>query len=84
MATGPPTYATGAILMLLIAYGLRAGEVAGLRLDDLDWTEERLQVRRPKPGPHPSLSAVARGVRTGDPALHPRGSSAASGKECCS
>ncbi len=39
-----------AILMLLIAYGLRAGEVAGLGLDDLDWTEERLQVRRPKPG----------------------------------
>ena len=39
-----------AVLMVLIAYGLRAGEVAGLRLDDLDWTEERLQVRRPKPG----------------------------------
>lgn len=39
-----------AILMVLITYGLRAGEVAGLRLDDLDWTEERLQVRRPKPG----------------------------------
>ena len=39
-----------AILMLLIAYGLRAGEVAGLRLDDLDWVEERLQVRCPKPG----------------------------------
>ena len=39
-----------AILMLLIAYGLRAGEVAGLRLDDLDWEEETLRVRRPKPG----------------------------------
>ena len=39
-----------AILMLLITYGLRAGEVAGLRLDDLDWVEERLQVRCPKPG----------------------------------
>ena len=39
-----------AILMLLIAYCLRAGEVAGLGLDDLDWTEERLQVRRPKLG----------------------------------
>ena len=39
-----------AVLMVLIAYGLRAGEVAGLRLDDLDWVEERLQVRRPKPG----------------------------------
>ena len=39
-----------AILMLLITYGLRAGEVAGLRLDDLDWVEERLQVRCAKPG----------------------------------
>ena len=39
-----------AILMLLIAYGLRSGEVAGLRLDDLDWEEETLRVRRPKPG----------------------------------
>lgn len=39
-----------AVLMVLITYGLRAGEVAGLRLDDLDWAEERLQVRRPKPG----------------------------------
>ena len=33
--------------MVLITYGLRAGEVAGLRLDDLDWREERVQVRRP-------------------------------------
>lgn len=38
------------ILMLLIAYGLRAGEVAGLRLDDFDWKDETLRVRRPKPG----------------------------------
>ena len=39
-----------AILMLFIAYGLRAGEVGGLRLDDLDWDNERLRVRCPKPG----------------------------------
>ena len=39
-----------AILMLFIAYGLRAGEVGGLRLDDLDWENEMLQVRCPKPG----------------------------------
>ena len=39
-----------AVLMVLITYGLRAGEAAGLRLDDLDWAEEQLQVRRPKPG----------------------------------
>ena len=39
-----------AILMVLIAYGLRSGEVAGLRLEDLNWERERLRVRRPKPG----------------------------------
>ena len=39
-----------AILMLLVAYGLRAGEVAGLRLDDFDWKNETLDVRCPKVG----------------------------------
>ncbi len=39
-----------AILMLLITYGLRAGEVGGLQLDDLDWVQETLRVRCPKPG----------------------------------
>jgi site-specific recombinase XerD len=39
-----------AILMLFIAYGLRAGEVGGLRLDDIDWENEMLRVRCPKPG----------------------------------
>ena len=39
-----------AILMLLTACGLRAGEVAGLGLDDLDWHGQRLRVRCPKPG----------------------------------
>lgn len=37
-----------AILMLLSVYGLRRGEVAALRLDDLDWTSERILVTRPK------------------------------------
>jgi site-specific recombinase XerD len=39
-----------AILMVFIAYGLRAGEVGGLRLDDLDWENEMLRVRCSKPG----------------------------------
>jgi integrase/recombinase XerD len=39
-----------AILMLLITYGLRAGEVSSLRLDDIDWEQEMLRVRCPKPG----------------------------------
>ena len=39
-----------AILMLFATYGLRCGEVAGLQLDDLDWEEETLRVRRSKSG----------------------------------
>jgi site-specific recombinase XerD len=39
-----------AILLLLTVYGLRAGEVRGLRLDDIDWGAQTLRVRRPKPG----------------------------------
>jgi len=37
-----------AILKLLAIYGLRSGEVRGLRLDDLDWTREVMTVKRPK------------------------------------
>jgi site-specific recombinase XerD len=37
-----------AILMFLAVYGLRRGEIARLRLDDLDWANERLVVSRPK------------------------------------
>lgn len=37
-----------AILMLLALYGLRAGEVSTLRLDDIDWGLERLSLTRPK------------------------------------
>jgi integrase/recombinase XerD len=37
-----------AILMLLSIYGLRSGEVRGLRLEDLDWTGEVIRVLRPK------------------------------------
>ena len=39
-----------AILMLLIGYGLRAGEVCALQLDDLDWEQETIRVRRSKLG----------------------------------
>jgi site-specific recombinase XerD len=37
-----------AILMLLALYGLRAGEISTLRLDDVDWDREVLCVTRPK------------------------------------
>lgn len=37
-----------AILMLLAIYGLRGGEVSGLRLEDLDWDREVITIKRPK------------------------------------
>jgi site-specific recombinase XerD len=40
-----------AILLLLAVYGLRAGEVRQLQLDDLDWENELLHIRRVKQGP---------------------------------
>jgi integrase/recombinase XerD len=39
-----------AILMLLSTYGLRAGEITGLRLSDIDWRHERLHIRHTKTG----------------------------------
>jgi len=39
-----------AILLPFAGYGLRAGEVAKLRLEDIDWEHERLTVRRSKQG----------------------------------
>ena len=50
-----------AILMLLIAYGLRAGEVCRLQLDDVNWEEETLRVRRSKSG-RMDLFPLSRGV----------------------
>jgi site-specific recombinase XerD len=37
-----------AILLLLIHYGLRRGEVQRLTLDDLDWVAETIHISRPK------------------------------------
>lgn len=44
---GPQHYA---ILLLLVSYGLRAGEVAGLRLEDIDWRKEVIHVGPGKTG----------------------------------
>ena len=35
-------------ILLCSVYGLRVGEVCCLRLEDIDWAEERISVRRPK------------------------------------
>ena len=37
-----------AILMLLSIYGIRSSEVTNLRLDDIDWKNERLYLKRAK------------------------------------
>lgn len=39
-----------AILMLLANYGIRAGEVTRLRLDDVDWRKEVIRIRQTKTG----------------------------------
>ena len=39
-----------AMLLLAATYGLRSGEVVGLRLDDFRWRAEEIHVRRPKTG----------------------------------
>jgi site-specific recombinase XerD len=39
-----------AILLLLVTYGLRAREVAGLTIDDIDWKRERLRIPERKAG----------------------------------
>jgi len=52
-----------ALLLLMSVYGLGAGEVLGLRLEDIDWHAGVLHVTRPKTGVAvdlPLLPAVAR------------------------
>lgn len=54
-----------AALMLLSVYGLRAGEVVGLRLEDFDWEREVLTVqfgKRQRPRIYPLCRAVGDAV----------------------
>lgn len=44
-----------AFLMLLSIYGLRAGEIVALRLEDFDWRNEVMHVRHSKTGGHSEL-----------------------------
>jgi site-specific recombinase XerD len=44
-----------ALLMLLATYGLRAGEIVALRLEDIDWKKELLRVRHSKTGMYSEL-----------------------------
>lgn len=54
-----------AMLLTMATYGMGAGEVLGLRVDDIDWRARTLRVRRPKTGTAialPLLDAVARAL----------------------
>jgi integrase/recombinase XerD len=48
-----------AILRLLATYGLRAGEVARLKLNDIDWRAETLSIHHSKTGIHTLLPLMA-------------------------
>jgi integrase/recombinase XerD len=51
-----------AMVLLLITYGLRGGEVIRLRLDDIDWRQDLLHIRARKAGNntvYPLASSVA-------------------------
>jgi integrase/recombinase XerD len=48
-----------AILLLLSTYGMRAGEITRLRLDDIDWRAETLRIRHSKTGAHSLLPLLA-------------------------
>lgn len=50
-----------AILTLLTTYGLRAGEITALRLDDIDWRREQVRVRHSKTG-HETLLPLVKTV----------------------
>ena len=57
-----------ATLMLLAVYGLRAGEVVSLRLEDFDWDREMLTVahgKRQKPRIYPLCRVVGDAVQIG-------------------
>lgn len=60
--TGKRDYA---MLLLLVTYGLRAREVAALRLDDIDWERQRFHVPERKAGhstAYPLSSIVVEGI----------------------
>jgi len=63
-----------AVLLLLAVYGMRAGEVRRLRLDDIDWKQERIHVIRSKSSRHETYpldaavgNAIARYLRHARP-----------------
>jgi integrase/recombinase XerD len=54
-----------AMFLMMATYGMGAGEIRDLKLEDIDWVARTLRVRRPKTGTHtvlPLLGAVARAL----------------------
>lgn len=63
--TAPLGLRDKALFLLMATYGMGAGEIVSLRLDDVDWRTHRIRVRRPKTGvvtELPLLDAVARAL----------------------
>ena len=63
-----------ALLLMMSTYGLGAGEVIGMQLQDIDWSAGTLQMTRPKTGVHfilpllaPVAKVLARYLRHGRP-----------------
>ena len=64
--TTPLQLRNRAILLLLAVYGLRSGEIRGLRLEDIDWTRRILLVRRSKTArvqEHPLTPATGHAIQ---------------------
>jgi integrase/recombinase XerD len=57
--SSPMGYRDYAILLLLSTYGLRDGEIARLRLEDIDWRAETLHIRHSKTGANSQLPLMA-------------------------
>ncbi len=54
-----------ALFLMMATYGMGAGEIIGLTLDDIDWTARTIRIRRPKTGVVtllPLLDPVARAI----------------------
>ena len=61
-ATGgddPTSIRDHAIILLLSVYGVRSGEVRRLRLDDIDWRQDRIRFVRSKSGRRDDAPLVA-------------------------
>jgi len=77
--TKPVELRARAAMLLLAVYGLRAGEVRHLRLDDIDWKQERIRIVRSKSGRRDTYpldvsvgNAIAQYLRHGRPLSNSR------------